>query len=109
MQLDGVALIRHGASYGLAFAKVKEERLTVADIGEMVIYSRVALPAYSFISSLKGVAESLNSLVSSEGRYDLLRYGSQYVEIVDWQHIERTQLQKKQQKLSRRLNMSCMS
>jgi hypothetical protein len=87
MVIEGVVLIRHGHCRALAFAKLKPNRIGVADIGEIVACCQIADPVYGFITSPKGVAESIHKLVSLQGRYDLLRYGSHFIEIVDWKSV----------------------
>ncbi len=57
-----------------AIEECKNIPITLAHLSQLLGYSRVVLPSYSFILSPKGIADSLKSLLLTFNRTDILSY-----------------------------------
>lgn len=58
----------------LAFVECKNTSLTLAHLSQLLGYSRIAQPLYSFLISSVGLSTTLVSLLESYRRYDVLEY-----------------------------------
>jgi hypothetical protein len=58
----------------LGFVECKLAQITLADLSQLLGYSRVALPVYSIILSPQGIGTALHYLLNSFGRLDVLDY-----------------------------------
>ncbi len=74
IQVDivGFVLLRNSAY--LAFVECKNRPITLRDLSQLIGYSRVAKPQYSFIISPQGPSDSLHSLLKTYNRLDVLIY-----------------------------------
>ncbi len=58
----------------LAFVECKNEAITVGHLSQILGYSRVALPRYSFIVAPQEPSDSLLTLLKTFNRLDILHY-----------------------------------
>jgi len=58
----------------LAFVECKINSLTLAHLSQLLGYSRIALPVFSFLISPSGMSSSLVSLLKEYQRFDVLEY-----------------------------------
>jgi len=58
----------------MAFVECKNEPITLAHVSQLLGYSRVALPRYSFIVAPQGASDSMRSLLLTYNRTDILEY-----------------------------------
>lgn len=74
LQVDvtGVALSKNAAQ--LAVVECKTVPLTLAHTSQLLGYSRVALPLFSFLVSPQGYSDALTSLLKTYSRTDVLEY-----------------------------------
>ena len=72
IEVDVTGIITRGEEAGLAFVECKAGAITLKDVGQILGYSRVALPVLSVILSPSGLSESLHTLLNTYGRVDLL-------------------------------------
>jgi len=72
--VDVVGFIIHKKTSQLAFVECKNIAVTLAHLSQLLGYSRVVLPEYSFIISPKGISDSLKSLLLTFNRIDILQY-----------------------------------
>lgn len=75
--VDVVGLALEEGTTELAFVECKNRGITLAHLSQLIGYSRVALPQYSFIVAPQGASDSLRSLLLSFGRIDILQYHNQ--------------------------------
>jgi len=75
IKVDITGLIASAKSVHMAFVECKIKPITLKDLGQILGYSKVAKPQYSFIISPEGLSTPLNSLICSFGRHDILDYG----------------------------------
>ncbi len=74
--VDITGVLKRGSRTELAFVVVKPRPICVKDIGPLLMCCRLALPTVSIILSAKGMSRSLNLLLNTYNRIDLLEYGS---------------------------------
>ena len=85
IEVDVSGVIESSKEVHLAFVECKLGKITLRDISQLLGYSRVALPVYSFIISPKGISQSLNSLFNIFRRNDVLYYSKdKHVIIGKW-------------------------
>jgi len=83
--VDITAVIRTKNNVSLAFVEYKNKPVTLKDVGQILGFSMVAKPLYSFIISPEGISDALNSLLRTFGRYDILEYEkSKRIKIAQW-------------------------
>ena len=72
--VDIVGVIREERVTSLAFVECKNTAIQLRHLSQLLGYSRVALPLYSFIIAPQGVSDSLKSLLLTFNRLDILNY-----------------------------------
>lgn len=72
--VDIVGFIMTSRATQLAFVECKNTPLTLRDVSQLLGYSRVALPQYSFILAPQGPSDALLSLLQTFNRLDILNY-----------------------------------
>ncbi len=74
IQVDVVGFVHHSERTSLAFVECKNTNLTLADLSQLLGYSRIARPLYSFLISPVGFSLTLVSLLQDYQRLDVLEY-----------------------------------
>ena len=78
IKVDVVGFVHHpNRSTDLVFVECKKSRLTLAHLSQLLGYSRIARPLYSFLISPAGFSRSLVSLLNEYHRHDVLVYHSE--------------------------------
>ena len=75
-----ITLCQHISARSSGFTKVAEDPLNLKiyrHVSQLLGYSRVALPQYSFITAPQGASDSLRSLLLTYNRIDVLQYYTQ--------------------------------
>jgi len=91
IKVDITGIIKSKKSVKLAFVECKTDPITLKDVGQILGYSKVANPDYSFIISPSGLSSPLSVLLQTFGRYDLLEYSSRKIRIAKW-NLERMEI-----------------
>lgn len=76
IKVDITAIIKQRKQIKFAFVECKLTPISLRDLGQILGYSRVADPLYSFIISPELISTPLLNLFQVFGRYDILDYGS---------------------------------
>jgi len=85
IKVDITGVILSKREINLAFVECKIKPITLRDVGQILGYSRVARPIYSFIISPNGISSPLSILLQTFGRYDVLEYsGNKRIKIAKW-------------------------
>lgn len=77
----------------LAFVECKNNQLTLAHLSQLLGYSRIALPLFSFLISPVGFSSTLVSLLRNYQRHDVLEYHwesgrrSRQVIVAEWDMV----------------------
>ena len=75
IRVDVVGFVHHSSELtALAFVECKNTNLTLAHLSQLLGYSRIAQPLYSFLISSAGISPALLSLLQNYQRYDVLEY-----------------------------------
>jgi len=75
IRVDVVGFVHHSQEFtSLAFVECKNTSLTLAHLSQVLGYSRIAQPLYSFLISSTGISPVLLSLLQNYQRYDVLEY-----------------------------------
>ncbi|MGH9425039.1 MAG: hypothetical protein ACRD2L_01855 [Terriglobia bacterium] len=78
-------VLRRGPEAQLVFVECKTSAITLKDLGPMQGYSAAALPVLSIIVSPVGMSHSLDLLLNTYNRVDLLDYGhNKRIKIATW-------------------------
>lgn len=78
IKVDVVGFVHHSNKpTDLVFVECKNIRLTVAHLSQLLGYSRIARPLYSFLLSPVGFSPALVSLLQDYQRHDVLEYHSE--------------------------------
>lgn len=79
-------LTKKNSSPQLAFVEVKDQNLTLKDLGQLWGYTKLINPVESFLVSSKGVG-ALEMIIKQYGRHDILRYGAKHerlMQVAKW-------------------------
>lgn len=75
IKVDVVGFVHHSSKpTSLAFVECKNTKLTLAHLSQLLGYSRIAQPLYSFLISPIGFSPTLVSLLQEYQRRDVLEY-----------------------------------
>jgi len=74
IKVDVTAVIKFRDKCDLAFVECKLNPINLKDISQLLGYSRVVKPKYSFITSPVGISSPVNTLIKVFKRYDILEY-----------------------------------
>lgn len=74
IHVDVVGLVRAATSIETAFVECKNVPITLGHLSQLLGYSRVARPLYSFLISPQGMSGALRSLLQTYQRTDILEY-----------------------------------
>lgn len=72
VDVTGIVIVKQRAH--LVFVECKLASLTLANVSQLLGYSRIALPLYSFLISPVGYNDSVISLIKTYSRGDILEY-----------------------------------
>ena len=75
IQIDVLGIARKSQDIKLFFIEAKKTRLTIRDLGQLLVYCKLIDPEEAFLLSSAGLG-SLNKLIISLAREDLLDYGA---------------------------------
>lgn len=88
IKVDITAAMKYKDQCDLAFVECKLNPINLKDISQLLGYSKVVKPKYSFIISPAGISAPVNSLIKIFKRYDILEYqkGSK-IKIAQWNKV----------------------
>jgi hypothetical protein len=85
IQVDVTGVVETRDSIMLAFVECKVGPITLRDVGQLLGYSLVARPEWSYLLSPQGLSERLSMLLLTFGRQDILFYGkNKHIRIAVW-------------------------
>lgn len=85
IKVDITGVIGSTKKTDLVFIECKTKAIKLLDVGQILGYSLVAKPLYSYLLSPEGLSDPLNRLLKAYGRYDILRYGRELtLKIAQW-------------------------
>lgn len=92
IQVDVTGVVRNRDSVRFAFVECKAGPITLRDVGQLLGYSLVARPEWSFLLSPAGLSDRLSSLLVTYGRQDILNYAKNHqIRLATW-HSERREV-----------------
>lgn len=85
IQVDVTGIVKTKESVRLAFVECKVGPITLRDVGQLLGYSLVARPEWSYLLSPSGLSDRLNTLLVTFGRQDILNYGrNRAIRLATW-------------------------
>lgn len=75
IKIDVLGILRYGTQEELVFVEVKDDTLTLKDLGQLWGYTQLINPLESFLISPKGLG-TLSELYNTLKRRDLFAYGT---------------------------------
>jgi len=81
--IDIVAFMVSEKQTSLAFVECKNKPITLRDLSQIIGYSRVAIPKYSFIIAPQGASDSLKTLFLTYNRNEILCYNFTRGKVLD--------------------------
>lgn len=85
IQVDVTGIVRTRTQIRLAFVECKVTPITLRDVGQLLGYSLVARPEWSYLVSPAGLSEKLSTLLLTFGRLDILAYGKdRTIRLAEW-------------------------
>jgi|YelNatPaOPRAMG01_1025707.scaffolds.fasta_scaffold15814_3 hypothetical protein len=88
IEVDLTAIVRRRDKAQLVFIECKSTPITLKDLGQILGYSRVASPVLSAIVSPEGISRSLDILLNTYNRVDILEYGpGRRIRIATWDPV----------------------
>ena len=86
IKVDIVGILKRGDEFKLVLIEVKDDELTLKDLGQLWGYTQLLNPVESFLISSKGFGR-LSHLFNAQKREDLLKYGikeNKFMRIAKW-------------------------
>lgn len=74
VKVDVTVFFRSRERHGMVFVECKVRPIALADLSQLLGYSRVARPSYAFLISPAGVGPTVKELLTVYGRTDILEY-----------------------------------
>lgn len=74
IRIDIAGFIVRKNRLDLAFIECKDSSISLSDLSQLLGYCRVANPLIAYLISNKGIGNTLNSLLSTYNRTDILEY-----------------------------------
>jgi len=85
IKVDITGIIIRPQKADLAFVECKLNPIRLLDVGQLLGYSLVAKPVFSYLLSPKGVSDPLHNLLKVYGRHDILKYSEEHtLRIAKW-------------------------
>jgi hypothetical protein len=85
IKVDITASIRYKDRCDLAFIECKLNSINLKDISQLLGYSKVVKPKFSFIISPAGISTPVNALLRIFKRYDILEYKKEFkIKVAQW-------------------------
>ena len=85
IKVDIAASIKQKDKCDLAFVECKLNSINLKDISQLLGYSKVVKPKYSFVISPAGISSPVNTLIKIFKRYDVLEYAKGFkIKIAQW-------------------------
>jgi len=85
IKIDILGIIIKKENLDLVFVEVKNTKISLKDISQLIGYSRVAKPLHSLIVSPKWVSDPVKILFDIYRRFDILKYNdNKYIKIGKW-------------------------
>ena len=85
IQVDVTGIVKTPDSIRLAFVECKIGPITLRDVGQLLGYSLVARPEWSYLLSPAGLSDRLNTLLVTFGRQDVLNYArNRAIRLATW-------------------------
>lgn len=92
IKVDIVGILKRNDEVKLIFVEVKDDELTLKDLGQLWGYTQLLNPTESFLISPKGFGK-LSHLFNVLKREDILKYGikeNKFMRIANWDRIRKT-------------------
>lgn len=90
IKVDITAVIKNKNQCDLAFVECKLNPINLKDVSQLLGYSKVVKPKYSFIVSPKGISMPVSTLIKIFKRYDILEYQKGFkIRIAQWNKVTR--------------------
>lgn len=88
IKVDITGVVQIKESVKLAFVECNAGPITLRDLGQLLGYSLVARPEFSFLTSPEGVSDKLRTLLLTYGRIDVLQYAkTRTIQLGDWNSV----------------------
>jgi hypothetical protein len=85
IQVDVTGIVEGRDFVKLAFVECKIGPITLRDVGQLLGYSLIAKPEWSYLLSPAGLSNRLSMLLVTYGRQDVLLYGkNKYIRTAAW-------------------------
>ncbi len=85
IRVDVTGVVRTRSAVRLAFVECKTGPITLRDVGQLLGYSLVARPEWSYLVSPSGVSDKLSTLLLTFGRLDILTYAKERtIRLAEW-------------------------
>jgi hypothetical protein len=92
IQVDVTGVVEGDNFVKLAFVECKMGPVTLGDVGQLLGYSLVARPEWSYLISPAGMSGRLSPLLMTYGRQDVLSYGrNKHIRIARW-NVDRNEI-----------------
>jgi len=90
IKVDVTGILQKNGETKLVFVETKNTSITLKDISQILGYSKVANPVYSFLISPEGVSKPVQNLFEVYDRYDILKYSSDgKIRIYQWKEASK--------------------